>query len=278
MSAETLDELFAENHSLPTMPKVVRDLIDVLRNENVPLSEVARKIDVDQVLTAKMLRLANSPYYGFRRKIATVEDAIRMLGLSSIRTLVISANLTGTFKGIPNVDLPIFWRHSLRVASTARHIAGEVTGVDPNLAFTLGCMHAIGHLIMSIAAPALMKRVNAQCPLDSMSRFVAEEAAFGYHFGDVSAQLAQRWDFSEEFVVGLSGFARPMEVEVFDPLAGVIHLAAWRVALDRMGPATYDDFEAWPREVGAALGVAQATIRQMPSPAELATDLEVMIA
>jgi hypothetical protein len=82
MTAASLDELFAENHSLPSVPKVVRDLIEVLSNDNATLSQVARKIDVDQVLTARMLRLANSPYYGVRRKISTMEEAIRMLGLS----------------------------------------------------------------------------------------------------------------------------------------------------------------------------------------------------
>jgi HD-like signal output (HDOD) protein len=83
MTAASLDELFADNHSLPSVPKVVRDLIEVLRNDNATLSQVARKIGVDQVLTARMLRLANSPCYGVRRKISTMEEAIRMLGLSS---------------------------------------------------------------------------------------------------------------------------------------------------------------------------------------------------
>ena len=147
MQATTLDELFAENHSLPTVPKVVRDLIEVLQNDNATLAQVARKIDVDQVLTAKMLRLANSPYYGVRKKISTIEEAIRMLGLSSIRTLVVSSNLAGTFKQIPNVDLPTFWRHSLRVASVARHRAARARAGDPNHAITGGSKHAIGHRI-----------------------------------------------------------------------------------------------------------------------------------
>ncbi|MBT2320994.1 HDOD domain-containing protein [Variovorax paradoxus] len=278
MHATTLDELFDQSHSLPTVPKVVRDLIEVLQNDNATLSQVARKIDVDQVLTAKMLRLANSPYYGVRKKISTIEEAIRMLGLSSIRTLVLSSHLTGTFKQIPNVDLPRFWRHSLRVASFARHLAGTTRAVDPNLAFTVGSMHAIGHLIMSIVMPGQMAPLNASCPVDAMSRFDAEEQAFGYHFGDVSAKLASRWNFSDEFITALAGFARPMGVQTFEPLPGIVHLAVWRVALDREDPAAREALEGWPSEVAQAVGVSRDELQEMPTPAELAAELEVMIA
>ncbi len=278
MQATTLDELFAENHSLPTVPKVVRDLIEVLQNDNATLAQVARKIDVDQVLTAKMLRLANSPYYGVRKKISTIEEAIRMLGLSSIRTLVVSSNLAGTFKQIPNVDLPTFWRHSLRVASVARHLAARSRAVDPNLAFTVGSMHAIGHLIMSIVMREQMAKVNATSPIDAMSRLHAEEQAFGFHFGDVSARLASRWNFSDEFITALAGFARPLATQPFDPLAGIVHLAVWRVALDRQGTQAIQALEGWPAEVAQATGVSRELLEEMPAPAELAAELEVMIA
>jgi HD-like signal output (HDOD) protein len=278
MHATTLDELFAQNHSLPTVPKVVRDLIDVLQNDNATLAQVARKIDVDQVLTAKMLRLANSPYYGVRKKISTIEEAIRMLGLSSIRTLVVSSNLAGAFKRIPNVDLPTFWRHSLRVASVARHLAGTTRAVDPNLAFTVGSMHAIGHLIMSIVMPAQMAPLDASSPIDAMNRLQVEEQAFGFHFGDVSAKLASRWNFSDEFVTALAGFARPMGVQPFDPLAGIVHLAVWRVALEREGPSAIEALESWPSDVAQAAGASREMLQEMPTPAELAADLEVMIA
>ena len=275
MTAASLDELFAETHSLPSVPKVVRDLIEVLSNDNATLSQVARKIDVDQVLTAKMLRLANSPFYGVRRKISTMEEAIRMLGLSAIRTLVISSNLTGTFKKVPHVDLPGFWRHSLRVASAARHLAAESRAVDPNLAFTVGSMHAIGHLIMCIVMPEEMGALNRACPIDTVKRLGAEEQAFGYHFGDVSARLASRWNFSDEFVTALGGFARPMAMQPFYALSGIVHLAVWRVAVDRQ-----EDPErpGWPAEVVDALGLPREKLQQMPTPAELAADLELMIA
>ena len=275
MPAAAIEQLFAENHTLPTVPKVVRDLIEVLANENASLSQVARKIEADQVLTARMLRLANSPFYGLRRKVSTMEEAIRMLGLSAIRTLVISANFTGTFQKVPHVNLPTFWRHSLRVASVARHLAGLGRSVDPNLAFTVGSMHAIGHLIMALVKPEQVAAVNAACPIDAMKRFAAEEQAFGYHYGDVSAKLASSWNFSDEYVVALGGFARPLDTPNFDPLAGLLHLGVWRMALDRDGAVASG--AARPAEVLKALGLPPDSLEDMPAPGELAADLELMI-
>ncbi|WP_077003061.1 HDOD domain-containing protein [Variovorax sp. KK3] len=275
MPTATLDQLFAENHTLPTVPKVVRDLIEVLANENASLSQVARKIEADTVLTARMLRLANSPFYGLRRKVSSMEEAIRMLGLSAIRTLVISANLTGTFQKVPHVNLPSFWRHSLRVSSVARHLAGRGRSVDPNLAFTVGSMHAIGHLIMAIVRPTEIAAVNAASPFDSMRRFTAEEQTFGYHYGDVSAKLASRWDFSDEYVTALGGFARPLDMQSFDPLAGLLHLGVWRMALDRESAAASG--LARPAEVLKALDLPPDSLEDMPAPEELAADLELMI-
>ena len=111
-----------------------------------------------------------------------------------------------------------------------------------------------------------------------MKRLQVEEQAFGFHFGDVSAKLASRWNFSDEFITALAGFARPMEVQPFDPLAGIVHLAVWRVALDREGPAAVEALEGWPEEVAQASEATREMFQDMPTPAELAADLEVMIA
>jgi HD-like signal output (HDOD) protein len=204
-----------------------------------------------------------------------MEEAVRMLGLSAIRTLVISANLTGTFQKVPHVNLPSFWRHSLRVASVARHLAGQGRSVDPNLAFTVGSMYAIGHLIMAIVKPVEIASVNTSAAFDSMRRFDVEVQAFGYHYGDVSARLAARWDFSEEYVTALSGFARPLDMASFDPLAGLLHLGVWRMALDRESAAASG--AARPAEVLQALNLPPDSLEEMPAPEELAADLELMI-
>lgn len=276
--AMTLDELFADSHLLPTVPKVVFDLIELLRDEDASINLVARKLELDQVLTARVLRMANSPYFGVRRKILSIQDAIKMLGFSSIRSLVVSSGLTGTFQKVHGVHLPSFWAHSLRVASVARYLAGKTRRVDQSLAFTVGSMHAIGHLIMSGAMKEEMAQLNEAHPFDLMGRLDVEREKFGFHYGDVSARLAARWEFAPEFISALSCFANPMEAEPLDPLANVLHLAVWRVALEREGLRIGDAQHVWPAESAEAIGITEDVVQEMPAPRELASDLESMIA
>lgn len=274
----TLDELFVESHLLPTVPKVVFDLIELLRNEDASIPVVARKVELDQVLTARVLRMANSPYFGLRRKILSIQDAIQLLGFSSIRSLVVSSGLTGTFRKVDGVHLPAFWSHSLRVAAVARYLAGKTRSVDQSLAFTVGSMHAIGHLIMAGAMKEPMARLNAAHPFDMMGRLEVERQKFGFHYGEVSARLAARWEFAPEFISALSCFANPMEAEQVDPLANVLHLAVWRVALEREGLRIGDSQHMWPAQSADAIGISEDVMQDMPAPRELASDLESMIA
>jgi HD-like signal output (HDOD) protein len=274
----TLDELFAESHLLPTVPKVVFDLIELLRNEDASIPVVARKVELDQVLTARVLRMANSPYFGLRRKILSIQDAIQLLGFSSIRSLVVSSGLTGTFRKVDGVHLPSFWSHSLRVAAVARYLAGKTRSVDQSLAFTVGSMHAIGHLIMAGAMKEQMAKLNAVHPFDRMGRLEVEREKFGFHYGEVGARLAARWEFAPEFISALSCFANPLEAEQVDPLANVLHLAVWRVALEREGLRIGDSQHVWPAQSADAIGISEDVMQDMPAPRELASDLESMIA
>ncbi|MDH6590528.1 HD-like signal output (HDOD) protein [Variovorax sp. TBS-050B] len=274
----TLDELFADAHLLPTVPKVVFDLIEMLRSEDASVPAVARKLELDQVLTARVLRMVNSPYFGLRRKIVSIQDAIQLLGFSAIRSLVVSSGLKGTFQKVDNVDLPAFWAHSLRVAAVARYLAGKTRGIDHSLAFTVGSMHAIGHLIMARAMKDEMARLNAVHPFDAMGRLEVEAQKFGYHYGDVSARLAARWEFASEFTSALACFANPMESGRTDALANVLHLAVWRVALEREGLPIGDTRHVWPAASADAIGLSEEVVHDMPAPRELASDLESMIA
>lgn len=271
----TFDELFSQEKSLPTIPRVVQDLIIALHNENVSVSEVARKIELDQVIAAKLLRLANSAYYGLSNRIGSVDKAIHMLGFSTMRTLVVSVGLSGCFKNIPNVELPAFWRHCIRVACVARALARPAR-VDANTAFTIGLMHAIGHLLMALGLPQ-MALLNASHAIHSADRNAAEKEAFGYSFPEVSAELMSRWNFEPEFQLAMLNFNAPLAAEPFEALAGVLHLAAWRVAFEEQGLSVDELFIGWPEDVAGKLGISTAYIEALPSPKALTADLEAML-
>src|SRR3954463_9072629 len=129
-----LDVLFQNPTALPTAPKVVEELISSFDKASVSTEEIAKKLSTDPVLSAKLLRLANSAYYHVSRSVGTVDDAVRMLGFVTLRTLVISSGLVSGFKTVPGIDLRRFWRYTLHTAVGARWMAGKA-GENGDLAF-----------------------------------------------------------------------------------------------------------------------------------------------
>lgn len=272
------DTLFQQQNALPTIPKVVQELIDSFNNDDVSIDEIASKLAADQVLSAKLLRLANSSYYHSSRSIGTVDDAVLMLGFMTVRTLVVSSGLTGSFKAMPGVDLKQFWRYSMHTAVIAKWIAKQVHG-NSDFAFTVGLMHAIGQLLMHAAMPEQMLQIDKIAnPLDSR-RASVEKTSFGYNFTDVGAELAKRWKFPENFAKVIKSFAEPLENGDFDVMVGVIHLAVWRSRAEENKYSKEEMEATLPIQVMEKLGLKASTILvDMPAISELSEGLEDLVS
>ena len=273
----TLDTLLQNPNALPTAPKVVEELISSFENANVAVEEIARKLSLDPVLSAKLLRLANSAYYHVSRRIGNVEDAVRMLGFVTVRTLVISSGLVGGFKTVPGMNLKRFWRYSLHTAVAGKWIAKKV-GVNTDLAFTIGMMHAIGQLVMHSGMPVEASALDKQIGPYDAGRLVAEHAAFGFDFAEVGAELAMRWKFPDIFPDTIRAFPAPSGEAMASRMAGVVLLAAWRARADELKLTPDEIAGSLPLAVAQELGLtATELLEDMPSLAELSAGLEELI-
>ncbi len=272
-----LDALFQNPTALPTAPKVVEELISSFDKASVSTEEIAKKLSTDPVLSAKLLRLANSAYYHVSRSIGTVEDAVLMLGFVTVRTLVISSGLVSGFKTVPGLELKQFWRYSLHTAVSAKWIAKK-TGENTDLAFTIGMMHAIGQLVIhSAMAEQAMALDKVAGPLDPR-RLDAEQASFGYTFADVGAELAKRWKFPNTFSETILAFPDPHHNGELNRLAAVINLAAWRARIEQNKLSEEEIAACYPVELAEELGLDDdALIDDMPSPDELSAGLEELV-
>ncbi|MBI3283403.1 MAG: HDOD domain-containing protein [Burkholderiales bacterium] len=273
-----IDALFQQQNALPSIPKVVQEVIDSFNNDSVSIDEIARKLSADLVLSAKLLRLANSSYYHASRSVGSVDDAVLMLGFMTVRTLVISSGLTGGFKSMPGVDLKQFWRYSLHTAVVAKWLAKQVHG-NSDFAFTVGLMHAIGQLVMHAGMPEQTLKIDKIAgPLDPR-RCDVERTSFGYDFFDVGAELAKRWRFPDTFSTAIKACAEPLQQANVEPIAAIVHLAAWRVRADE-NDYSADELEAtFPAAVAQKLGLkAELILRDMPPLSELSAGLEDLLA
>lgn len=216
-----INSLFEQLHSLPSIPKVAQDLIQQFDNPNTNLDAVARNINLDPVIAAKVLRLANSARFRGAREAHSVEDAASRLGFNTLRTLVLASAVTGAFKTDSGFDLKAFWLHSFQVASICRLLA-KSRGVAMETAFTCGMMHNIGELLIQTGAPELAARVNRSGKTDAAGRVALETLQMGFGFPEVGAELARRWQLPEVIQQAIALQTRPHQAPVDMPLPRLV--------------------------------------------------------
>ena len=272
-----LDTLLQQTHALPSIPKVVQELIRSFDDDKVSPEQIARTLATDLVLTGKLLRLANSAHYHAPRSVSTVDDALLMLGFVTVRTLVIGSGLTGGFKQTPGMDLKCFWRYSLHSACVARWLS-KPARLNADQAFTIGLMHAIGQLVMHAAMPEQMQELDAQVPALDPRRPRHERRSLGYDHAEVGAGLAAHWKFPVAFSQAIRAVPHPLDQTPFEPMGALIHIAAWRAraAEDEMTQA--EMVACFPATVAAKLSFdGRAELAKMPPLAELTAGLEALL-
>lgn len=238
MSSLPLDTLFSPPTHLPVIPRVVQELIHGLGRDDIAVDAVAERLAADPVLGAKTLRLANSAYFNVSRTVDAIGDAVRLLGFDMVRSLALGCSLGAAFRVVPGVDLPAFWRHSLRTACTARWLA-ERCDTPGETAFTLGLVHGLGHLLMHTAQAEAIASLDADVPLLAPERARHERVLLGWHHGDVGAELARRWNFPAAIGTALAPLAEAAEPAATSvapsPLVALVAVSVWRARCDHFG-------------------------------------------
>lgn len=197
MNEITLESVVDNINRLPSLPAIVNELIIALGDKNVSVNELAHGIEKDQGLSARALRVANSPFYGVRQPIASIHDAIVVLGFRAVNSLVTTAALTDYFK-LPELswfDQATFWHHSLGAAVCARQLARR-TGLDPEIGFTAGLLHDIGRLLLVVCCPRQYEiAINWRNEHNSFLTD-AEKRILGVTHAQAGEVLAKHWNFA----------------------------------------------------------------------------------
>lgn len=249
-----LEALLNYPRALPAMPRAVTDLLGEMNKDDPSPRRVGQLIGHDPALTTRVLRLSNSAFFRVSRKIGNADEAVALLGMTHVRSLVMAAALGASFKNVPGIDLRQFWRYSLRVADISRSIAG-LLHQNPGTAFTAGLIHGIGILVMHIAMPNDMRALDvSSSPLD-LDRAAAEHARFGYTYADVGAGMVEKWQFPTDMVSALAHQVAPFEGEAYDPLGGLLHLASWRARAEELQLDSQGLAATFPDMVGLTLGL-----------------------
>ena len=176
--------------SLPEAVLRVNELIDSGDASNAEIEQV---ISSDPALTAKLLKFANSSYFGFSGKVETVLKAIAIIGHKELRNLVIATSVTSTFKGIPAelVDMDTFWNHSITCGVTARLLTTNISSRERF--FITGLLHAVGRLVLFSQFPKESAEVLSHRLEGEEAMISAERKIFGFSHAQLGAELLKQW-------------------------------------------------------------------------------------
>jgi putative nucleotidyltransferase with HDIG domain len=261
----TAQELVANVKNLPPVPHAALKLVSLLDQPGVSNTEVVQALRCDNVLTAKLLRACNSPYFGLAEPVSSVDQAVFVLGHQQILHIV----LTLAFGSTMVVPLPGYaveaselWRHSLITAIASETIANDLVdlNVDPPVAFTVGLLHDIGKLVLGQAlTPEVQAEIRARVEHGQQSRSEAEKAVLGTDHSEVGALLLQNWHLSDDVVEAVAHHHQPVlkprpRLSVVTHLAnGIAHLAGsapgWDGYAMRISNEVVERLEITPEQV-----------------------------
>lgn len=219
-------QLLARVAKLPPLPEAVTAMLRALDNHNASIDECAELLRRDQALAARLLRLANSAFYGVPGRVASVHDAINLIGLRSLRSLVTTAGLTLQFDGhhSADFDLPVFWRHTVATAFAARAMAAQ-RGLDEELAYTAGLLHDVGRLALAAHFPRAYAAVLRAARESGQGGCRLEHAVMDTDHAEVGAAVALHWHLPVGVVEVIAQHHTPPAHSPACSLVDVVHVA-----------------------------------------------------
>ncbi|MGJ7916986.1 HDOD domain-containing protein [Massilia sp. LXY-6] len=245
---------------LPSLPSIVLDLIASFERADVDVTTLAEKMSRDQALAAKTLRLANSSFYGLAAKVKTVKQAIVVLGFDSARALAVASSVIETFgnSNCQQIDVAVFWRHSIAAALCAKSLARHAK-VDQDYAFIAGLLHDIGRLVLASNFPVEYAQAVDYAERNDTSMSEAELRVLGVDHQLAGQMLAEAWKFPPLIQRAIGKHHAPATNDLGN-LPGVVHAANAMVhALDLGG----GDHAAVPRLLDATWDSLRLTPEQL---------------
>lgn len=215
-STEVIDSIRQGLSEIPPLPQVVIQILRELQNPNSTARSVARIVQSDPALAAAILRTVNSALYGLRRQISSVDEAVAMLGYSTVRSLVIRLKLDESMPtaGGGIYDADDLWIHAMAVAEVADILARRVPGVDRGFVSTFGLLHDIGKMAVNSKFPETLREAWDQSRGNDLDTFLVREIKiFGQDHAHLGGMLAEQWNLPEELCEAIRSHHNLIDIE-----------------------------------------------------------------
>lgn len=227
---------------LPTLPHVLEEVTKLIENPETSSEAIAKVISTDQVLSAKVLKMVNSPIYGFPGRISSIQHALVLLGFNVIRGIIISTSvfdmMVQAMKGL--------WEHSLGCATACNIIARRAGFEDPEEYAVAGLLHDLGKVVTAVQLPDLHKQIIDTVEAKGLTYFQAEKDVLGFGHDRINAWLARHWGLPPNIREAMARHHAPQLAEFYKPMSCVVHVGDFLVRLFEFGNSG-DDQTAYLR-------------------------------
>jgi len=216
---------------LPTLPHVLDEVTKLIENPDTSSEAIAKVISTDQVLSAKVLKMVNSPIYGFPGRISSIQHALVLLGFNVIRGIIISTSvfdmMVQAMKGL--------WEHSLGCATACNIIARRAGCEDPEEYAVAGLLHDLGKVVTAVQLPDLHKTISETVAARNIPYFYAEKEVLGFGHDRINAWLARHWGLPPNIREAMARHHAPQMAEFYKPMSCVVHIGDFLVRLFEFG-------------------------------------------
>lgn len=236
MSMDEIKKKIEKIDQLPTLPVIITELLGLLDNPKSTPREINELIKNDQALTSKTLRLVNSSYYGFPRKIATVTEAIVILGFDTVRNLAVSAGMVKLLKGKGAFNKEQFWHHTVAVAFMSKVIAKTIKYQNPEVAFVSGLLHDIAKVFEDQYFNEYFLKALELSKSTGKPLFEAEVEVLGYDHGAIGKRLGESWNLPKTIVAPIA-YHHEIDKNIYPEHEQLIAIITMSDALARMKKA-----------------------------------------
>jgi diguanylate cyclase (GGDEF)-like protein len=238
-SADFFKRLFEKSENLPTLPGIALQLLQAVQKENQDISEIGKILATDPPLSAKVLKIANSGFYSLPTRITSVNHAIMMLGINSVKNLALSFSLVKKFNSIvlKTLDHSLFWKDSLIGAIAAKLIGEKImkSFPDSDEFFFLGLLQNIGFLNLSLCMPRQYDLVMVESHKIGASVHEVESQILGFNHMEIGEYLIKSWGLPDTFYtpIGYHHYPQKLDSKRSDikTLTKILHLSALFIEL-----------------------------------------------
>ncbi|MCC8194701.1 MAG: HDOD domain-containing protein [Deltaproteobacteria bacterium] len=246
---------------LPPLPAVMLELQNVLQRRNFSADDVSRVIAKDPGLTAWLLKLVNSPYYGFSARISTISRAVALVGTRQIQTLATGGALNSLAVLLPKglINMKLFWRHSVAVGIAAQELWRLSGRSDGEQLFVSGILHDCGHLALAYAAPNVMTAINKNHTGESEPNYLLERKLIDFDHARLGGMLLHRWNMPLPLVIAVLRHHQVEEPTRY-PEAAAVHIADAMVTAFGITTRPYPPLPPISMEAWNVLGLAPASL------------------